>query len=48
MSVLLVDVTGAEPDRRRTAADVGPSVVGIGHVELASVLIRVAVRVANK
>ena len=48
MSVLLIDVTGAKPDRRRTAADVGPSVVGIGHMELAGILLGVTVRVANK
>jgi len=48
VSVLLIDVTGAKPDRRRTAADVGPSVVGIGHMELAGILLGVTVRVANK
>ncbi len=45
---LLVDVSGAEPDRRRTAADVDPLVVGIGDMELPSILSGVAVGMTDK
>jgi hypothetical protein len=45
---LLVDVSGAEPDGGRAAVDVGPLVVGISDAELARVLVRVAVGVADE
>jgi hypothetical protein len=48
MGDLLVDVSGAEPDRGRTAVDVDPLVVGISDVELARVLVGVAVGMADK
>ena len=45
---LLEDVSGAEPDRGRTAVGVDPLVVGIRDVELARVLVGVAIGVADK
>lgn len=46
--VVVEDVDGAESDRGGTRVDVVPVVVGVGDVELASVLLGVAVRVADK
>lgn len=46
--VVVVDVNSAEADRGSARVDVVPVVVGIGHLEIAGILILVAVRVANQ
>lgn len=46
--VVVVDVSGAEAERRPARVDVLPVVVVVGDGEVASVFVAVAVRVADK
>lgn len=41
-------MAGSESERRTTGVDVGPVVVGVGHTEMANVLITVAVGVTDE